>query len=82
MSRPRIARLLGMLLALATTFGIVSEVSAQKAAIVTGTRSGESRWWQYVKDRIVETGLYPGGVDQIDAVTALSPAGEPFDKVS
>ena len=67
MSRPRIARLLGMLLALATTFGIVSEVSAQKAAIVTGTRSGENRWWQYVKDRIVETGLYPGGVDQIDA---------------
>ncbi len=83
MSQPRTARarnsgalsiLLGLLL-----LGAAGAASAQKAAIVTGTRSGEAAWWQYVKTKIVETGLYPGGVDQIDAAytdpsaTALLP---------
>ena len=66
MSRPRLSRVCGLLLALWTMLGIVQPSSAQKAAIVTATRSGESAWWQYVKQKIVATGLY-AGVDQIDA---------------
>jgi len=66
MSRPRLSRVCGLLLALWTMLGIVQPSSAQKAAIVTATRSGESAWWQYVKQKIVATGLYTG-VDQIDS---------------
>lgn len=58
---------LGILLGLSLLLGAAGAASAQKAAIVTGTRSGENAWWQYVKTKIVETGLYPDGVVQIDA---------------
>jgi len=66
MSRPRLSRLYGLLFALWTMLSLVQPASAQKAAIVTATRSGESAWWQYVKAKIVATGLYTA-VDQIDA---------------
>lgn len=66
MSRPRLSRLCGLLLALWTTIGLVQSANAQKAAIVTATRSAESGWWQYVKAKILATGLYTT-VDQIDA---------------
>ena len=66
MSRPRLSRVCGLLLALWTMLGLVQPASAQKAAIVTAVRSGESAWWQYVKQKIVSTGLYTA-VDQIDS---------------
>ena len=64
MSLTRNRGVIGMMLALSLLLGVASAASAQKAAIVTGTRSGENAWWQYVKTKITETGLYPGGVDQ------------------
>jgi hypothetical protein len=67
MSQPRNSGVLGMMLALSLLLGLAGEVKAQKAVIVTGTRSGETAWWQYVKNKITQTGLYPGGVDHIDA---------------
>jgi len=67
MSQPRNSGVLGMMLALSLLLGLAGEVRAQKAVIVTGTRSGENAWWQYVKNKITQTGLYPGGVDRIDA---------------
>lgn len=66
MSRSRLARVCGLLLALWTICGFVQSASAQKAAIVTATRSSESAWWQYVKQKILATGLYTA-VDQIDS---------------
>lgn len=66
MSRSRLSRLCSLLLALWATLAFVNSASAQKAAIVTATRSAESAWWQYVKQKIVATGLYTA-VDQIDA---------------
>lgn len=67
MSQPRNSGVLGMMLALSLLLGLAGEALAQKAVIVTGTRSGETAWWQYVKNKITQTGLYPGGVDRIDA---------------
>ena len=66
MSRSRLARVCGLLLALWTICGFVQSASAQKAALVTATRSSESAWWQYVKQKILATGLYTA-VDQIDS---------------
>ena len=67
MSQPRNSGVLGMMLALSLLLGLAGQARAQKAVIVTGTRSGETAWWQYVKNKITQTGLYPGGVDHIDA---------------
>ena len=61
----RVSRALGALLATALCLGAVSSAQAQKAAIITSTRSSESAWWQYVKDKITKTGLYTQ-VDQVD----------------
>ena len=47
MSRSRLSRLCSLLLALWATLAFVNSASAQKAAIVTATRSAESAWWQY-----------------------------------
>lgn len=58
--------LLGVFLATAALLGGSGAASAQKAAILTAVRSGESGYWQYVKQKIVDTGLYPDGVTQID----------------
>ena len=58
------------LIALALLGGIAGfpvHANAQKAGIVTSTRSTESAWWQYVKTKINDTGLYPDGVEQVDA---------------
>lgn len=73
--------LLGVFLATATLLGSGASkpAEAQKAAILTAVRSGESTYWQYVKQKIVDTGLYPDGVTQIDcaftdpALTTLTP---------
>jgi hypothetical protein len=67
MSQPRNSGVLGLMLTLSLLLGLAAEARAQKAVIVTGTRSGENPWWQYVKNKITQTGLYPGGVDRIDA---------------
>ena len=42
MSQPRNSRVTGMMLALTLLFGVARAASAQKAVIVTGTRSGEN----------------------------------------
>jgi hypothetical protein len=89
MSRPRLSRVCGLLLALWTMLGLVQPASAQKAAIVTAVRSGESAWWQYVKQKIVSTGLYTA-VDQIDcgiyrpdadAAAELQAGGDPLQRL-
>lgn len=54
--------LLGGLLA-----GFPGSALAQKAGIVTAVRSTESAWWQFIKTKITETGLYPDGVEQVEA---------------
>lgn len=65
-SRTSRVRALGALLAAVLCLGVALPAWAQKAAIVTSTRSGESAWWQYVKEKITKTGLYTA-VDQIDS---------------
>lgn len=66
MSKPRLRSALAALMAVAALLGLAAPAAAQKAAILSATRSGESAWWGYVKQKIVDTGLYPDGVDQID----------------
>ncbi|HNN92237.1 MAG TPA: choice-of-anchor D domain-containing protein [Pseudomonadota bacterium] len=51
---------------LAVSLGLATPAVAQKACILTAVRSGENGWWQQVKARIVDTGLYPDGVEQKD----------------
>lgn len=51
---------------LCALLGFAPVALAQKAAIVTATRSAESGYWQYVKTKIMATGLYTV-VDQVDA---------------
>ena len=58
------------LVAMALLGGLASfplTASAQKAGIVTSVRSTETAWWQFVKTKITETGLYPDGVEQVEA---------------
>lgn len=53
-------------LCLAMSLGWVQSAAAQRACLLTATRSSENGWWQQVRQRILDTGLYPDGVDQKD----------------
>ncbi|HMU38943.1 MAG TPA: choice-of-anchor D domain-containing protein [Pseudomonadota bacterium] len=66
MSKRRCSNRLHLLFSLWVLLGFLPLAHAQKAAIVTATRSSESAWWQSVKARILATGLYTA-VDQVDA---------------
>ncbi len=53
-------------LCLAMSLGLARPAAAQRACLLTATRSSENGWWQQVRQRIIDTGLYPDGVDQKD----------------
>ena len=53
-------------LCLAMSLGLARPAAAQRACLLTATRSSENGWWQQVRQRIIDTGLYPDGVDQRD----------------
>lgn len=61
-----VASALAKLVAFALLLGLSSTALAQRAMILTGTRYSENSWWQFVKQRILDTGLYPDGVDTMD----------------
>lgn len=66
---PRLRHALVALSALAFLGGIVAfpgRALAQKAAIVSAVRTTEAWWWQYLKQKVTDTGLFPDGVEHID----------------
>lgn len=63
---PVASALLALGVCLGLSLGLTTPAAAQKACMLTALRSGENGWWQQVKARIVETGLYPDGVEQKD----------------
>ncbi len=47
--------------------GFSGVAQAQKAGVLTGTTSwSDTAWMNFIRQKIVDTGLYPDGIDQID----------------
>lgn len=61
-----LASMLAFGLGLALSLGLARPAAAQRACMLTATRSSENGWWQQVRQRIIDTGLYPDGVEQKD----------------